>query len=434
MAIAAEQAIRLVELVVRDLPVGTNLALFYLLWAILCGAFLQSRGAIFPALQSLGLKRAQIRRCGQALRKGAWTIDALLQPFRAAVLAQGHWQPSQYEGFRPVAGDITAFWRPRLKGRIGKFFHSLAQRAVPGVGFGLLVNVGRVGNIRIPLLRRILRAEKGINQKGLLHQLLKTVACILKPDEALIFDAGVSVAEVQEAGVRRYVLRGRENCTARRNQLPPRKKRGHPLEYGELVRPLPRRYRGQTLPATPPDEERTFVYQGREIRAQGYHGLVRSDQKVSADHETFSIWVFRDPAYRKPLVLITNLPVSPEAVFRLYLDRWPVEQIPQVAKPLLGLERQWVFAPESIWRLPELALLAANILLYLAAVLPPVPTGFWDRQPQRSPGRLRRVLAQAGFPQDFPLDGKIREKRSVTAHLPKGVQAHRRQKAPPRGG
>jgi len=56
------------------------------------------------------------------------------------------------------------------------------------------------------------------------------------------------------------------------------------------------------------------------------------------------------------------------------------------------------YAPKSIWRLPELALLSANILLYLAAVLPLVLTGFWDRQPQRSPGRLRRVLAQGDFP------------------------------------
>jgi hypothetical protein len=47
-------------------------------------------------------------------------------------------------------------------------------------------------------------------------------------------------------------------------------------------------------------------------------------------------------------VLITNLPVSPEAVFRRYRKRWPVEQIPQVTRPLLGLERQWVLAPESI--------------------------------------------------------------------------------------
>lgn len=159
---------------------------------------------------------------------------------------------------------------------------------------------------------------------------------------------------------------------------------------------------------------------------------MRSDQRVSAQNEAFSIWIFRDPRYRTPLVLITNLAVSAEAVFRLYLDRWPVEQIPQVAKPLLGLERQWAFARESTRRLPELALLAANVLLYLAAVLPPLPTGFWDWQPRQSPGRLRRVPERAGFPKNYPLNGRIREKRSVTAHLPKGVEAHRRQKATPK--
>lgn len=432
MAIAVEQTVRLLEHMVQGLPIGTNQALLYLFWALLCGAFLRSRGAIFPALQALGLTAAQIRRCGQALRQGAWTIHDLLRPFRASTLAQGRWQPNRYEGFRPVAGDVTAFWRPRLTGWVGKFFHSLAGKARQGIGFGLLVEVGRVGDRRIPLLRRILRAEKEDHQESLTRRLLRVAAADLESDEVLVSDAGVSVAEVQLAGVARYVLRGRENCTARRNELPPRKKRGHPPEYGPLVRPLPRRYRGRTLPATPPDEQQAFRHQGRVIRAQGWHGLVRSDQKVSAQNETFSIWVFRDPRYRTPLVLITNLQVSAEAVFRLYLDRWPVEQIPQVAKPLLGVERQWVFAQESLWRLPELALLAANVLLYLSAVLPPMPTGFWDWQPRQSPGRLRRVLEQAGFPKDFPLNGRIREKRSVTAHLPKGVAAHRRQKAAPK--
>lgn len=429
---AVEQTLRLLEQMVRGLPIGTNQALFHLLWAILCGAFLKSRGALFPALQSIGLNEAQSRRCDQALRKGHWSLGDLLSSFRALVQAQGHWKPNSYEGFRPVAGDITTFWRLRLQGWAGKFFHSLAGKALKGLGFGLLVEVGKVGDIRIPRLRLVLRAEEDSNQKGLIGQLLRAAAQTLQPDEVLIFDAEVSVAEVQEAGIRRYVLRGRENCTARRNELPPRKGRGHPPEYGPLVRPLPRPYRGRTISATPPDEEQEFCYRGRTIRAQGWHGLVRRDQKVSAANETFSIWVFRDPRYRTPLVLITDLAVSAEAVFLLYLDRWPVEQIPQVAKPLLGLERQWVFGRESRWRLPELALLAANILLYLAAVLPPVPTGFWDRQPKRSPGRLRRVLEAAGFPKDYPLEGRIREKRSVTAHLPKGIQAHRRQKAAPR--
>jgi hypothetical protein len=100
-----------------------------------------------------------------------------------------------------------------------------------------------------------------------------------------------------------------------------------------------------------------------------------------------------------------------------------------VAKQLLGLQRQFVFAPASRQRLPELALLAANILTHLAAVLPPLPTGFWDRCPRRTPGRLRRVLAQTDFPKDHAFDERIRKKRSATAHLPKGIDAHRRQKA-----
>jgi hypothetical protein len=167
------------------------------------------------------------------------------------------------------------------------------------------------------------------------------------------------------------------------------------------------------------------VYQGREVRAQGITAWCGATRSVGRQRHLQYLGL-SGPGVSEPLVLITNLPVSPEAVLCLYRERWPVEQVPQVAKPLLGLGRQWVFAPESIWRLPELALLAANILLYLAAVLPPMPTGFWDRQPQRSPGRLRRVLAQGGFPQDFPLDGRIREKHSVMAHLPKGIEAHRR--------
>jgi hypothetical protein len=56
----------------------------------------------------------------------------------------------------------------------------------------------------------------------------------------------------------------------------------------------------------------------------------------------------------------------------LYLDRWSVEQVPLVTKQLLGLERQFVFAPASRRLLPELALLVANILAYLAAGIAPI--------------------------------------------------------------
>lgn len=79
-------------------------------------------------------------------------------------------------------------------------------------------------------------------------------------------------------------------------------------------------------------------------------------------------------------------------------------------------------------RLPELALLAGSILSFLAATLPAQPTGFWDRHPQRTPGRLRRVLQGLPFPQSYSLPPPLRKKASVTDHLPKGILGHRRHK------
>ncbi|MBV7328990.1 hypothetical protein KFU94_55535 [Chloroflexi bacterium TSY] len=65
---------------------------------------------------------------------------------------------------------------------------------------------------------------------------------------------------------------------------------------------------------------------------------------------------------------------------------------------MIGLHRQFVHADEACFRLPELGLLAGNLLSHLAASLPPIPTGYWDREPQATPGRLRRVLSSALFP------------------------------------
>ena len=115
----------------------------------------------------------------------------------------------------------------------------------------------------------------------------------------------------------------------------------------------------------------------------------------------------------------------------LYRDRWPVEQLPLAAKQMLGAARQFVHAPETCQRLPELALLAGAVLSYAAATSPAVPTGFWDRRPQPTPGRLRRLLARTPFPHDFPLPARLRRKESPTAHLPTGGFGQRRRAAAP---
>ena len=89
-----------------------------------------------------------------------------------------------------------------------------------------------------------------------------------------------------------------------------------------------------------------------------------------------------------------------------------------------------LFAKESIQPLLELALLAGSIQSFLAATLPVTATGFRDRNPRRTPGRLRRVLLGQLFPSSYPLAERIRKKGSATEHLPKGILGHRRSAVP----
>ena len=65
---------------------------------------------------------------------------------------------------------------------------------------------------------------------------------------------------------------------------------------------------------------------------------------------------------RTPLLVATSLLLTPREVRELYRDRWPVEQVPLSAKQMLGAARQFVSAPETCQRLPELALIAGALL------------------------------------------------------------------------
>lgn len=398
MSIAIEQTIQALQVVLQGVPVGTNLALLQLLWSMLNGSFLSSRGAIFPAMKASGFEADEIRRGWAAMRYGIWRIDDLLTAWRTYVQAKGHWQIHEYEGYRPISADITTFWRFRLKGWSGRYFNGLANRLLGGVGLAIVAEIGHIDGHRLPLLRKVMRAHpKDMSQDKLKEMILTWLARHLENNEVVIFDAGAHISDMQTAGISRFVIRLAKNCTARRNYLPEYKK-GRPPEYGKLVRPLARKRKGNTIPASSPDETTTFAYQGRTIVVHCWHSLVLTKHKVADQQDSFDILVFFDPLYVEPLVLGTTLSLAAETAFKMYLDRWPVEQVPLSAKQMLGLGRHFVFAPESCQRLPELSLLAGNILTHLAASLPPMPTGFWDRRPKKRPegyeGSCLRLIFQ----------------------------------------
>ena len=387
MTTASQKTVQVLEQIVKVVPVGTNLALLQLMWAMITGSFLSSRGAIHSALVGSGFKPEEIRRSWRALRRGKWSIYELVQRFRQQVKQTGQWQSHEHGGYRPVAVDTTAFWRPRLQGWPGKLFRQLAGKTMTGIGFGLIADVGQVGEQHLPLIRAIVRGHAADeSEMTLKERTVAKAAGLLKENEVLLHDGGISIAQLQVADAARFVVRLGTNCTARRPYLPAYKGRGRRPTKGILVRPLKRKWKDRELPATCPDVMITFEFEERTVTAHGWHEVMRSDLKVADDHERYSIWVFADPLFKTPLVLGTNLSAIPEVIFRLYLDRWPVEQIPLVAKQLLGCQRQFVFAHTSCWRLGELALLVGNILTWLAVLLPSQPTGYWDRHPKKRPG------------------------------------------------
>ena len=418
----------LLDQVLCSVPIGTNLGLFWLLFALMSGRFLASRGAIFPALVDLGLSREAVCRSEAALAYGRWCIADLVGDWQKRVRQQGHWQPHCYEGIRPVACDLVGFYRPQLKGCTGKHYTSVAGKALPAVVFALVAAVGSVGKMRHALPRILLRQEPTETTERALHKrALRAGAEKLAAEEALLVDAGFCVEDLLECEVPRFVARVAKNFTARRNEVPARKAKGRPAEYGQRVRPLPRMRKGKEIAATKPDGKACWKVGSRIVRAHLFHNLTLPSYKPGAT--AFRCVLILDPRYKEPLVLVTNLSVSAQALWGLYRDRWPIEKLPLAAKQMLGAERAFVFGQQSRYRLPELALLAGNILSYVAALAAPIASGFWDRAARPTCGRLRRLLAKLDFSK-LPLpEGQLRKKHSVTIHLPKGVLAHRRTKA-----
>jgi hypothetical protein len=415
---------------VEHVPVGTNLGLVMVFWMLVTGQLLATRGAVVPALSASGLAPPAVRRAWASVGRGAWSTAELLAAWEQQVVQEGVWQPRRHAGYQALAADITGFWRPRLRHCPTTHYRADAGKALPAIPLGLIGRVGEAGGQRLAVLRGLVRADPTDPRPGTQNrQVLERAVALQAADDVLVVDAGFGVRLVLAVGATAWVARERKNFTARRATPPPYRGRGRPPTRGALVRPLARQRGGRPLAATPPDASVTWEEAGQVVRAEHWQALVLPD--APAGQPPFDVWAIHDPCYPQPWLLVTPLPIPARAVRDLYRDRWPVEQVPLAAKQMLGAARQFVHAPETCQRWPEVSLLAGTILSYVAATLPAVPTGFWDRCPRATPGRLRRRLTFCPFPQAFPFPARLREKRSVTAHLPKGFWGQRRGRAEP---
>ena len=201
---------------VSTLPIGTNLGLAHLLWMLLSGALLVSRGAIIPGLSTIGLPVPAVRRAWATLGQGTWTSDDLIARLVVIVETDGRWQPHTHAGYQPVAVDTTGFWRPRLVDCPTKHYSSVAGKAVPAVPLGLVARVGSVQGQRVALPLTIVRADP-TDPSPQAHQrrLVQRAKAVRAPDDVLVFDRGFGVALLQGEEVPAWVVRLPKNFTAR---------------------------------------------------------------------------------------------------------------------------------------------------------------------------------------------------------------------------
>src|SRR5437899_10075860 len=233
---------------VITLPVGTNVGMLHLLWMLVSGQLLATRGAVIPGLSACGLAERAVRRAWAALGQGDWSSAALLARWAALVGAAGQWQPQSHGGYHPVAVDVTAFFRPQLRGCPTTHYQAEAGKALPAIPVGLIGRVGRVGTQRLALPLAFVRADAADPRPSThLRQLVRAAGAPCAEDDLLVCDAGFGRALLQEEGATRCVVRCAKNSTLRRASPPPYRGRGRRPTRGLRVRPLPRTYKGRTI-------------------------------------------------------------------------------------------------------------------------------------------------------------------------------------------
>ena len=337
--------------------------------------------------------------------------------------------------------DFTAYHRPSVKNLESKAYNSEVGHATPGVQIGMIGTVGCVNGQRIALLQEVVQSETTVNQpEKETARLYQATAKTIEEDEVAVFDAGFSLVKAAESGIEQCVMRLDKNCTFGRTigQIPDKKEgQGCPptVRRAEIIRPLARHHKERTIAATPPDEVTTMRDEdGKEVTVHIWRGLYfleRHLATIQTEREKerlrkipINVMVFFHPDYQDPLVLGTTLlTLTPESVSEFYASRWPIEGVPQTGKYILsgGGGRHYVHHPTAVKRLPALTLMLGTLLKYVAATIPPLRTGFWDRCVKPTYGRLIKHLKKV----TIPLSEQLCKKASSTAHFLKGYEAVR---------
>jgi len=443
-----------IEQMVSTLPKGTDLGLCDVVSAMFSGYFVESGGGIMPAVEQYlsrfisdeQEKAARSRRASKAITYGQYNLDELVEEAKEWITADTQWSPTVIQGYELKPVDMTSYKRSSVKALKSKTYDSSAGKAVRGVPFGLMGTTGKVGEQRMAVIELLVCGDTTQNVPSAeMERMYKQVAKKLTTNCIALFDAGVSLIDALIHGIDNCILRLAKNCTFGKTpgKIPPRTASKGPApsrHQAEVVRPLARKHGENTLPATKPNETHTIVDEaGVEIQVEVWSPVyflerhldrLGENEKLKAKLRKLPLKVvaIHHPDFKDPLLLGTPvMQLSAESLYAMYPERWPIEGIPQTGKYLLsgGGGRHYVHHATAITRLPALTMIFGSLFKYLAAISPPIRSGFWDRAAKPTYGRLMRHLKKVGL----PLSSQLSKKASSTAHLPSGYEAVRLARA-----
>lgn len=438
-----------IEQMVTTLPKGTDLGLCDVISAMYSGYFMESGGGIMPAVEQYlrafvsdeTERAARSRRASKAITYGQYNLEELLSELKRIVATDGHWEATVIQGYRLKPVDMTAYKRARVKKLKSKSYDSQVGRAIPSVSFGIMGTTGRVGEQRVAILDMLVCGEITENSpSGEIAKVYKLVAKKLTETDLAIFDAGFSLVNACVSGIKNCVVRLAKNCTFGKTagKIPPQtSERGRKPSrpQAEIVRPVARKHGDKVIPASEAEQTVTVMNDvGQEIKIESWSrlyflerhldGVTDKVLKRKLRQRPLQVVVIHHPDFDDPLVLGTPLlELTAQSLLAIYPERWPIEGIPQTGKYLLsrGGGRHYVHHPTAIKRLPALTMIFGSLLKYLAAISPPIRSGFWDRIVKPTYGRLVKHLKKVGL----PLSSQLSKKASVTVHLPLGYEAIR---------
>ncbi|MFM7385244.1 MAG: hypothetical protein ACKO19_02425 [Betaproteobacteria bacterium] len=75
---------------------GTDLGLARTMWTVMSGALLSSRGALIPALASVGFNEQEVMHSWAASRRGKWNINEMLSAWSNYSQTNKLWTANSY--------------------------------------------------------------------------------------------------------------------------------------------------------------------------------------------------------------------------------------------------------------------------------------------------------------------------------------------------